>query len=138
MGSHTALTTTQLNHATGAHRLPTVQLDVEELIADDAEHRRVVVAQAASNLRDALAAGDAALVTSRKSAHKEPGQASLALAATIAGTLVEIVQSVASDVPLGWLIAKGGITSHDLAVKALNARRATVLGQYKPVPGYTT
>jgi uncharacterized protein YgbK (DUF1537 family) len=32
----------------------------------------------------------------------------------------------------GWLIAKGGITSHDVAVHGLGLRRAEVLGQLLP------
>lgn len=31
-----------------------------------------------------------------------------------------------------WVIAKGGITSHDVAVWGLGIRRATVLGQLLP------
>jgi uncharacterized protein YgbK (DUF1537 family) len=31
-----------------------------------------------------------------------------------------------------WVIAKGGITSHDVAVHALGIRRAKVLGQLLP------
>ena len=31
-----------------------------------------------------------------------------------------------------WVVAKGGITSHDVAVRALGIRRATVLGQLLP------
>jgi uncharacterized protein YgbK (DUF1537 family) len=31
-----------------------------------------------------------------------------------------------------WVIAKGGITSHDVAARSLGIRRATVLGQLLP------
>jgi uncharacterized protein YgbK (DUF1537 family) len=31
-----------------------------------------------------------------------------------------------------WVVAKGGITSHDVAVRGLGIRRATVLGQLLP------
>jgi uncharacterized protein YgbK (DUF1537 family) len=48
----------------------------------------------------------------------------------VSQAVVDVVRAV--TVPLRFLIAKGGITSSDLATKALEADRAMVLGQILP------
>ncbi|HET6507829.1 MAG TPA: four-carbon acid sugar kinase family protein [Baekduia sp.] len=128
VGSHTELTTRQLRTARARHALGVVLLDVDDVLGgarDDA------CARAVAALRAALRDGDAALVTSRASAHERSGDA-LGRAAAIADAIVAVVGDVAADADLGWVLAKGGITSHDVAVRALGAQRATVRGQLFP------
>jgi uncharacterized protein YgbK (DUF1537 family) len=132
VGSHTALTTAQLEAARSRHGFELVVLDVEALVADDGARRGAAIARASAALRSALAHGDTALATSRDSAHAVAGASSLRTSATIADALVEVVREVVASITLDWLVAKGGITSHDIAVRALGARRATVLGQVLP------
>lgn len=132
VGSHTLLSTEQLDEARARHRLEMVMLDVEMLLAADGEGRRSIVSRTAAQLRDALARGDAALTTSRQLASAAACGESLEAIAAIGGAVVEVVRLGTADVELSWLIAKGGITSHDIATKALGARRATVLGQVFP------
>jgi uncharacterized protein YgbK (DUF1537 family) len=123
VGSHTELTSKQLEEARARHRLGVVMLDVEEVLSrkDDA------VSRAIASLQAELARGDAALVTSRKLVRGRGG--GLEIGARVSGALVEIVSAVVDVAALGWVVAKGGITSHDMAVRALGARRVTVLGQ---------
>ena len=45
--------------------------------------------------------------------------------------LVEVVQAALAAHP-AWVVAKGGITSHDVAVRGLGIRRAEVIGQLFP------
>ena len=45
--------------------------------------------------------------------------------------MIEVVRAALSARP-AWVIAKGGITSHDVAVRGLGIRRAEVLGQLLP------
>jgi uncharacterized protein YgbK (DUF1537 family) len=45
--------------------------------------------------------------------------------------VVEVVRGARAAAP-AWVIAKGGITSHDVAVGGLGIRRAEVLGQLLP------
>jgi uncharacterized protein YgbK (DUF1537 family) len=132
VGSHTELTNAQLREACRRHPLTVTTLDVEALLAAEGEARDALVAGVAAELRAALAQGDAALVTSRRSAHVRRGASSLATTAAIADALVTVVRAVVRELPLGWLVAKGGITSHDMATHALGATRATVLGQLFP------
>ncbi len=58
------------------------------------------------------------------------GLSNLELSARISAGLVNIVSQL-SHAPR-WIITKGGITSHDIAVKSLAIRRAMVLGQIIP------
>lgn len=132
VGSHTALTTAQLETAQERHALATVMLDVEALLGADASRRVAIVSDAAAALGGALAEGDAALVTSRARSPAEDRASSLRAGAAVADALVKVVRAVVDRQPIDWLIAKGGITSHDLAVRALGARRAVVLGQLFP------
>jgi uncharacterized protein YgbK (DUF1537 family) len=45
--------------------------------------------------------------------------------------VTEVVRG-ALDAKPSWVVAKGGITSHDVAVRGLGIRRAEVLGQLLP------
>lgn len=130
VGSHTELTSSQLRGALERHRLTTVSLDVDALLSADPDAAAALVRNVGEELIPVLAEGKgAALVTSRRPAHRREGVASLRDAGVVADALVEIVAAVTAAVRLDWLVAKGGITSHDVAVRALRARRAVVLGQ---------
>jgi hypothetical protein len=48
----------------------------------------------------------------------------------VAAALIEIVRGI--DTAPRYILAKGGITSHDIAAKALGVQRAAVLGQIIP------
>ena len=56
---------------------------------------------------------------------------SLAISRTVSTAVIEVVRAALTARP-AWVIAKGGITSHDVAVRGLGIRRATVLGQLLP------
>ncbi|WCB94970.1 hypothetical protein DSM104299_03710 [Baekduia alba] len=130
-GSFTALTTRQLDAARAARpALATVELDVAALLADAGGHRaEILIDRTAVRLAAALDAGDAVLATTRRPLHAHAGEASLASTERVADAVVAVVRAVAERVDLAWLVAKGGITSHDVAVRGLGVRRARVLGQ---------
>ena len=78
-----------------------------------------------------LASGrSVALFTSRRLLAGRDAAESLRIGETISSGLVSIVRGLRT--PPRWLIAKGGITSSDLATRALGLRRATVLGPALP------
>ena len=56
---------------------------------------------------------------------------SLAIARTVSAALSRVVRDALAARP-AWVVAKGGITSHDVAVRGLGIRRAEVLGQLFP------
>jgi uncharacterized protein YgbK (DUF1537 family) len=49
----------------------------------------------------------------------------------VSNGLVEVVREVLPARP-AWVVAKGGITSHDVAVHGLGIQRAQVIGQMLP------
>jgi uncharacterized protein YgbK (DUF1537 family) len=131
VGSHTALTTAQLASAQVRHELAIVTLDVDGVLAEDAE-AAATIARASAGLRAALEGGDAALVTTRASAHAGRTDHGRQTSRAIADAVVDVVGPIVADTAIGWLLAKGGITSHDIAFRALRTRRAMVLGQVFP------
>ncbi len=72
----------------------------------------------------------AVLVTDRESHLEDSLAAQLQSARRFSDALVAVVKAL--DVSPGWILAKGGITSSDLATKALSVRRARVRGQVLP------
>jgi uncharacterized protein YgbK (DUF1537 family) len=73
---------------------------------------------------------DVALFTSRKLLVQSNGADSLLAGQKISSAVVEIVRSI--RVRPRYILAKGGITSSDIATKALNVKRAIVRGQILP------
>ncbi|TYA78740.1 four-carbon acid sugar kinase family protein [Seonamhaeicola marinus] len=68
--------------------------------------------------------------TSRKLVTGSDANATINIATTISNALVSIVNGL-NERPK-YLIAKGGITSHDLAIKGLEMKRSKVIGQIQP------
>ena len=56
---------------------------------------------------------------------------SLAISRNVSTAVIEVLQAALSA-HLSWVVAKGGITSHDVAVRGLGIRRAEVVGQLLP------
>lgn len=134
VGSHTELTTAQLRCAEASHDIGTVELHVEPLLASvEAGGAADLVGEVVEQVLLAFRRHETvALVTSRR--HVAPDSArALESGKAVADAIVESVRLIAeTDLELGWIVAKGGITSHDVAVRALDAKRATVLGQLFP------
>lgn len=85
----------------------------------------------AQKLNQVLQAGqNAILYTSRERIDAQSVQENLAIANTVSRALVALVQSL--TVRPSFLVAKGGITSSDIATDALGVTKALVLGQILP------
>ncbi|ADB49883.1 four-carbon acid sugar kinase family protein [Conexibacter woesei] len=130
VGSHTDLTTRQLDAAVAAHGLTVVELSVAALV--DPGLRAAELIRVAEAAQRALERGDVALATSREVVVGGSAAESAAVKGRIAAALVDAVVSIVSACVPRWVVAKGGITSHDVAAAALEAGRATVLGQLFP------
>ncbi|QAY73440.1 hypothetical protein ET445_08925 [Agromyces protaetiae] len=132
VGSHVELTTRQL--ARLRERRPglgQVELDVLEL-AIARETAEAEIRRATDELVAALGRGDAVVSTSRARRDGADPAASLAFAAAVSEALVRVVRDASAARRPGWVIAKGGITSSDIATDALGITRAEVLGQLFP------
>lgn len=129
VGSHVDLTTRQVAAARRRGGLVEVELDVTALA--DPVRRQAHVAAAIDRAATALARSDVLVVTSRQLLAADDPSDALALSRTISAAVADVVRGL---VPVGpqWIVAKGGITSHDVAVTGLGIRRGVVLGQLLP------
>jgi uncharacterized protein YgbK (DUF1537 family) len=133
VGSHVPTSTEQLTElmaAGGSIDLALVELDARTT-TDVGPAARRTERSAADAVDAAVRRGTVpVLATSRQLVRGDGHQPDLAVAATVSEALVRIVQAMTS-LPK-WVIAKGGITSSDIATRALDVRRAKVLGQILP------
>ena len=134
VGSHVPKSTMQLDYILQQGNLKAIELEVEALLADEQN----LVAALVSNVVEQLQAGvDVVVYSSRNLVLGADPDSSLAVARRVSEALVSIVQQL--SVSPSFLIAKGGITSSDVATRGLGVRRATVLGPLLPgVPVWET
>lgn len=129
VGSYVPKTTEQLARLRAIHRLRAIEIDVAAFLTRS--RAAAVVEHASRDTNAALAAGDDVVVfTSRALVAGDSVEASLDLGETISGALIAIIQGL--TMRPRFLIAKGGITSSDVATRGLSVRRAVVLGQLLP------
>jgi len=137
-GSHTALTTRQLDQAMALGGFSEVELDVPALLGTDngaltsPEKAAPEVVRAAAAVVAGLRTGDVLLRTSRRVVTGRDREHSLAIAGVAARALVQVVTDSTAGTPPRWVVAKGGITSSDVASQALGIDRGWVLGQVLP------
>ena len=126
VGSHVGQTSRQVADLRARGGTTDVELDVPAVIAGAGE----VVAASAERVTGALRHSDVLLYTSRAFV---PGDGADPLAAgrAVSAALARIAAGALAARP-AWVIAKGGITSHDVAVAGLGIRRAEVAGQIFP------
>jgi uncharacterized protein YgbK (DUF1537 family) len=129
VGSHVGLTSRQVAVARDRGGLAEVELDVAA-VADPAR-RDGHVAEAARLVVSALDHADVLLVTSRDLRRGRDAAESLEISRQVSAAVTEVVRGALPARPT-WVVAKGGVTSHDVAVRGLGIRRATVLGQLFP------
>lgn len=129
VGSHVSKTTRQLEALHGARRCTVVELDVREVLgADGSETIRSVVDETILGLTH----GNVVVNTSRDRVLGTNEEESLRIARTVSDSLVAIVRAVIRKTPPRFMIAKGGITSSDIASRGLEIRRAIVRGPMLP------
>jgi uncharacterized protein YgbK (DUF1537 family) len=124
VGSHVETTTRQLRtllDQTPPDRLTLCELEVADLIA-----RRLDFGGVAETIRDGLERGNIAVVATERVRR----DANLADGRAISEGLVEVVQRLSRRPD--WVIAKGGITSSDVASMGLRMRESRVAGQVLP------
>jgi uncharacterized protein YgbK (DUF1537 family) len=130
-GSYVPKTTEQLEKLLANSDIKPVEVKVENLVTS--ENRMVEIENAAQQSNQALSRGQTTLVfTSREllTAKSLNEKDDLWIANRISEGLVHILHAI-SERPR-YLVAKGGITSSDLATKGLGVKRAMVLGQVLP------
>ena len=128
VGSHVGLTTTQLRAVQRRGTLAELEIHVPSVLdARREEH----LAEVAARAQQTLASSDCVVYTSRDLVAADDPAESLAIARSVSDAVVEVVRRVRGAKP-AWVVAKGGITSHEVAEKGLGIRRARVEGQFWP------
>jgi uncharacterized protein YgbK (DUF1537 family) len=127
VGSHVSQTSRQVAALRARRATIDIELDVASVIASPDR----VVADTARQVAAALGRSDVLLYTSRTMVRGRDAADGLAIARTVSAALSQTVRRALAAEP-AWVIAKGGITSHDVALYGLGIRRAEVAGQLFP------
>jgi uncharacterized protein YgbK (DUF1537 family) len=127
VGSHVGRTSRQVAALRERGHITEVELDVHSVLAGGAE----VSAATARQVRVALRQSDVLLYTSRAFVAGRDRDDNLAIARRVSAALSATVRAALPAEP-AWVLAKGGITSHDVALHGLGIRRAEVVGQLFP------
>ncbi|MFJ4028570.1 four-carbon acid sugar kinase family protein [Paenarthrobacter sp. NPDC089989] len=130
VGSHVGLTTRQLNVLTKEHSSArTIEIDVEKLLTAGGD---AYIGTVVSDVVDALREGDVIVHTSRLLIKTDDPAASLKIARTVSAAVVSVVNRTLKTFPPRFVIAKGGITSSDVAAHGLEIRHGIVRGPMLP------
>lgn len=129
VGSHVPTTTRQLNRLLESSAPTVVELEVRKVLGDNAAQYLEALSQ---EITRALASGNVVFHTSRELVTGATGEESLAISRRVSEALVGTVNAVVHTVTPRFVIAKGGITSSDIASKGLEMTRATVIGPMQP------
>ena len=137
VGSHVGVTTRQLNDLTAQHSSArTIEIDVEKLIAGTKTQGEAeadaYIGTVVADVVDALRSGDVIVHTSRLLIKTDDAAASLKIARTVSAAVVAVVNRTLKTFPPRFVIAKGGITSSDVAAHGLEIRHAIVRGPMLP------
>jgi uncharacterized protein YgbK (DUF1537 family) len=133
VGSYVPTTTRQLEGALALDRIHAVEMSVPQLL--EPGDREAELGRVAEEVNGSLVSSDVVVYTSRELVTAdEAGLSNFEIGASVSGALVEVMRRVDRALPLSFVIAKGGITSSDIATKGLEVRRAEVAGPLLP-PG---
>lgn len=130
VGSHVGLTTRQLDRLRERGGIAEFELDVHALL--DEGRRATHIADVAAACARALATSEVVVRTSRALVIGADADDSLAIARSVSAALVATVRAVTAARRPAYVIAKGGITSSDIATEGLEIRRAWARGTLLP------
>ncbi len=129
VGSHVPLTTSQIEALMKEVDIINLEFHVEALL--DEKRRASEINRIVRETDDGLQKGmDVMIYTSRHLIQGADAEKSLHISQSVSQGLVEVVASI--GIRPRYLLAKGGITSSDVATTGLNVRRSMVLGQILP------
>ncbi len=134
IGSYVEKTSQQVKALFEKTDIRPIEIDVHKLLDPDQNREEVdrVINETSLTLGEGK---DAAVYTSRKLVTGDDAGENLAIGQTVSNGLIEIVKKL--SVQPRYLVAKGGITSSDVATKGLGVKRAMVIGQALPgVPAW--
>ncbi|XVF53778.1 hypothetical protein PTKIN_Ptkin05aG0126200 [Pterospermum kingtungense] len=130
VGSYVPKTTKQVEELQSqyGHRLKSIEVSVHKVAITSSEEREEEINRTAEMASVFLAARkDTLIMSSRELITGKTASESLEINYKVSSALVEVVRRITTRPR--YILAKGGITSSDLATKALEAKRAKVVGQ---------
>jgi len=127
VGSHVGQTSRQLAVLRERADVTGIELSVPVIVGGGQD----AAAMAAQRVTGALRRSHVVLYTSRAVAAAASAADSLKIARTVSAAVARTVRLARPARP-AWILAKGGITAHDVAVHGLGIRRAEVAGQLLP------
>lgn len=126
VGSYVPNTSRQVEILQQQNLVWSIEVNVEDLMA--AERREIEIRRAAQLVNQELAQRhDALLFTSRTLISGEDADKSLEIGQMVSSGIIRILNEI--TVRPRYVLAKGGITSSDVATEWLGVKRAIVLGQ---------
>ena len=129
VGSYVPRSTEQVNRLLSTTDISRVEINVSDLLDDrlrDGQIKRGV-----KKTEQALQQGnDVVMFTGRQPVTGRDSKSDIQIGQKISQGLIGIVQRIQSAPR--YILAKGGITASDIATRALNVKRAMVLGQILP------
>lgn len=129
VGSYVGKTSAQIDGAKKIDSLHVCEIDVEFLLNE--KNRQKEISRVQETVEQALLNGvDVMIYTSRTLVKSDDKEENLKIGGKVSAALVDIVSHL--KVQPRFLIAKGGITSSDLATEALKVKSAKVIGQAAP------
>ena len=127
VGSHVPGSTSQLESLLDLPNVYGLELEVEKVLRKDKEHTASVIERANMLLNESK---DTVIYTSRNVITGSSPEEYLEIGAIIANAMTAVVAGI-SATPR-YVISKGGMTSSNIILNALNIKRATVPGQISP------
>ncbi|NHA68597.1 four-carbon acid sugar kinase family protein [Phycicoccus flavus] len=129
VGSHVGLTTRQLKRLLEEQDPTVMTIAVEKVLGPDREaHLDRIVRETV----EGLSSGNVVVTTSRELVVGENADDSLDIARQVSSAVVEVVRQVLEAAPPRFVVAKGGITSAEVASRGLSIARAMVRGPMLP------
>ncbi|KAL0342348.1 UNVERIFIED_CONTAM: D-tagatose-1,6-bisphosphate aldolase subunit GatY [Sesamum calycinum] len=130
VGSYVPKTTKQVEELLlqRGHALKQIEVSVDKIALKSVEEREEEINHTAEVADVYIKSGkDTLIMTSRQLVVGKTASESLEINFKVSSALVEIVRRISTRPR--YILAKGGITSSDLATKALGAKQAKVVGQ---------
>ena len=127
VGSHVPGSTSQLESLLDLPNVYGLELEVEKVLRKDKEHTASVIERANMLLNESK---DTVIYTSRNVITGSSPEEYLEIGAIIANAMTAVVAGISAKPR--YVISKGGMTSSNIILNALNIKRATVPGQISP------
>ena len=124
VGSHVKKTTEQLDYLLKSTSVNGIELPINDIL----NHSDALMSRTLETIKALSSNGITPVVyTARKEVRIEDAAQRLRLGQTVSYFLVDIVRRL--PIRPSYIVAKGGITSHDILTKGLSVKTARVMGQ---------